>query len=421
MRPGSRLVRVVLLAYDRSMIRTLLTAALLTTPAFAAPNKALLAAATNAAPAVTPTLKALVEIETGTGDADGMAAMGSYLETRFRTLGATVERVKPAGTTKGDIIVARLKGTGKSNLMLIGHMDTVYQDGALAKSPFRIEDNKAYGPGIADDKGGIAVILHALPLLKPRDFGTITIAINTDEEVGSPGSGAIITDLARGKDAVLSFEPTYIPEGTVTGTSGTAFVIATITGKAAHAGNAPEQGVNALVEAASVIDRTKDLDQGRGKLRFNWTVISQDPAGVRNIIPDNIMMVGDLRVPDDAARGAFAAEIARRVATPTVPGAKVTIEVRPGRPPYTADAGSMALINRAVAIYADIGETLNIAPGRMGGGTDAGFAARAGVPVVEALGLPGFGYHSSAAEYVHLDAVPRRLYLTAELIRQLGQ
>jgi glutamate carboxypeptidase len=81
----------------------------------------------------------------------------------------------------------------------------------------------------------------------------------------------------------------------------------------------------------------------------------------------------------------------------------------------------MALINRAVAIYADIGETLNIAPGRMGGGTDAGFAARAGVPVVEALGLPGFGYHSSAAEYVHLDAVPRRLYLTAELIRQLGQ
>jgi glutamate carboxypeptidase len=404
------------------MIRTaLLAATLLAAPAVAASDKALLAAAGAEAPRVTGTLEQLVNIETGSTDAEGMAAMVNYLEGRFKALGATVERITPKGDAKGDIIVATLKGTGTSNLLMIGHMDTVYLRGALAKAPFRVEDGKAFGPGIADDKGGIAVILHALPLLKPADFGTITVAINTDEEVGSLGSGAAITDLARGKQAVLSFEPTYIPEATVTGTSGTAFVVATITGKAAHAGNAPEQGVNALVEAAAVIEKTKDLDQGRGKLRFNWTVINQDPAGVRNIIPDSIMMVGDLRIPDDAERDAFAAEIARRVATPTVPGAKVEVKVIPGRPPYTADAASMALIKRAAAIYADIGQTLTIVPGRMGGGTDAGYAARAGVPVIEALGLPGFGYHSKAAEYVYLDAVPRRLYLTAELIRQLGR
>lgn len=403
------------------MIRTLLLAtALIATPALAKADKQLLAAANAAAPAVTPTLKALVEIETGSTDAEGMVAMGNYLEGRFKALGATVERIKPTGNAQGDIIVATLKGTGKSNLLLIGHMDTVYLHGALAKAPFRVEDGKAFGPGIADDKGGLAVILHALPLLNKSDFGTLTIAINTDEEVGSLGSGAAITELARGKQAVLSFEPTYIPEATVTGTSGTAFVVATITGKAAHAGNAPEQGINALVEAANVIEKTRDLDQGKGKLRFNWTVINQDPPGVRNIIPDTIMMVGDLRIPDDAARDAFAAEIARRVATPTVPGAKVEIKVIPGRPPYTADAASMALIERAAAIYADIGEKLVIAPGRMGGGTDAGYAQRAGVPVIEALGLPGFGYHSKAAEYVYLEAVPRRLYLAAELMRQLN-
>jgi glutamate carboxypeptidase len=404
------------------MIRAaLLTATLLAAPAIAAPNKPLLAAAGAEAPRVTSTLEQLVNIETGSTDAEGMVAMANYLEGRFKALGATVERIKPTGNAKGDIIVATLKGTGTSNLLMIGHMDTVYLHGALAKSPFRVEDGKAFGPGIADDKGGLAVILHALPLLKPADFGTITVAINTDEEVGSLGSGAAITELARGKQAVLSFEPTYIPEATVTGTSGTAFVVATITGKAAHAGNAPEQGINALVEAAAVIEKTRDLDQGKGKLRFNWTVINQDPAGVRNIIPDSIMMVGDLRIPDDAEREAFAAEIARRVATPTVPGAKVEVKVIPGRPPYTADAASMALIKRAAAIYADIGQTLTIIPGRMGGGTDAGYAARAGVPVIEALGLPGFGYHSKAAEYVYLDAVPRRLYLAAELIRQLGR
>jgi glutamate carboxypeptidase len=402
------------------MIRTaLLATALLATPLMAAPNKPLLSAATTEAPRVTATLEQLVNIETGTGDAAGMAAMADYLEGRLKALGATVERVKPKGETKGDIIVARLQGTGKSNLLLIGHMDTVYQRGALAKAPFHVADGKAYGPGIADDKGGLAVILHALPLLKPRDFGTITVAINTDEEVGSPGSGAIITELARGKQAVLSFEPTYIPEGTVTGTSGTAFVIATITGKASHAGNAPEQGINALVEAASVIEKTRDLDQGKGKLRFNWTVVSQTPPGVRNIIPDNITLTGDLRISTDAERETFAAEIARRVATPTVPGAKVEVKVIPGRPPYTADAASRALIDRGVAIYGDIGEKLLVGP-RMGGGTDAGYAARAGVPVIEALGLPGYGYHSSAAEYVFLETVPRRLYLTAELIRQLG-
>ncbi|MBC7521172.1 MAG: M20/M25/M40 family metallo-hydrolase [Sandarakinorhabdus sp.] len=398
----------------------LLAVVLLASPATAAPDKALLAAATAQAPAVTATLQQLVEIESGTSDAEGITALGNYLEGRFKALGATVERIKPTGNAKGDIITATLKGTGKSNLLLIGHMDTVYLHGALAKAPFHVADGKAYGPGIADDKGGLAVILHALPLLKPSDFGTITVSINTDEEAGSLGSGAIITELARGKDAVLSFEPTYVPEGTVTGTSGTAFVVATVTGKAAHAGNAPEQGINALVEAASVIERTKDLDQGPGKLRFNWTVVTQDPQGVRNIIPDTIVLTGDLRISTDAEREGFAAEIARRVAVPAVPGAVVTVKVIPGRPGYTADAASRALIDRAVAIYAGIGQKLLVGP-RMGGGTDAGYAQRAGVPIIEALGLPGFGYHSKAAEYVHLDAVPRRLYLTAELIKQLGR
>ncbi|MFZ4689682.1 MAG: glutamate carboxypeptidase [Polymorphobacter sp.] len=403
------------------MIRTsLLAIVLLASPAIAAPDKALLAAATAAAPAVTPTLQQLVEIETGTTDAEGMAAMGNYLEGRFKALGASVERIKPTGNAKGDIIVAKLQGTGKSNLLLIGHMDTVYLRGALAKAPFRVEDSKAYGPGIADDKGGLAVILHALPLLKKSDFGTITVAINTDEEMSSSGSGAIITELSRGKQAVLSFEPTAIPEGTITGTSSSQPIIVTITGKAAHAGNAPEQGINALVEAASVIEKTRDLDQGPGKLRFNWTVVKQDSPGVINIIPDTIVLTGDLRISTDAERDAFVAEITRRLAMPTVSGAKVEVKVILGRPVYTADAASMALINRAVAIYGDIGQKLAVLP-RVGGGSDAGYAQRAGVPVIEALGLPGFGYHSKAAEYVYLDAVPRRLYLAAELIRQLNK
>ncbi len=401
-------------------------AALLAAPAMAAPGKPdarLLAAATAQAPALLATLEKLVSIESGSGDADGLAAAGALIEAELRALGATTTHVKPLPGTAGDIIVGRMTGTGRGKLLLIGHMDTVYQRGALARAPFHVEDSpqgrRAYGPGIADDKGGVAVILHALQLVKPGDYGSITVSINTDEEKGSVGSGAIVTDLARGQDAVLSFEPTGLPEALWRGTSGTNTVTVTIKGKPAHAGMAPEQGFNALVEAAHVIETTKDLDAGPGKLRFNWTIVTQD-RGVRNIIPDNIVLVGDLRTASAAQFEGFKAEITRRLAGPSLTGATITTDVRVNRPPFTATPASDALIARAGAIYATLGTTLAIEP-RSGGGTDAGYAALAGVPVIEALGLPGFGYHTGSAEYVYLEAVPHRLYLAAELIRQLGR
>jgi glutamate carboxypeptidase len=406
--------------------RILALATALAAPAVAAPQKPdakLLAAATAQAPALLATLEKLVTIESGSGDAEGLAAAGALIEGELKALGAATEHVKPLPGTAGDIIVGRLTGTGHGKLLLIGHMDTVYQRGALARAPFHIADSpegrRAYGPGIADDKGGVAVILHTLRLLKPADYGSITVSINTDEEKGSIGSGAIVTDLARGKDAVLSFEPTTLPEALLRGTSGTNTVTVTIAGKAAHAGEAPEQGFNALVEAAHVIEVTKNLDEGPGSLRFNWTVVAQE-RGVRNVIPDNVVLTGDLRTSSSAQFDAFKAEITRRLSGPSLTGATVTTQVRINRPPFTATPASDALIARAVAIYATLGTTLVVQP-RSGGGTDAGYAALAGVPVLEALGLPGFGYHSGAAEYVYLGAVPRRLYLAAALIRQLGR
>jgi glutamate carboxypeptidase len=401
-------------------------AAAIAAPATAAPAKPdakLLAAATAQAPALLATLEKLVAIESGSGDAEGLAATGALIEAELKALGAATEHVKPLAGIAGDIIIGRLTGTGRGKLLLIGHMDTVYQRGALARAPFHIEASpqgrRAYGPGIADDKGGVAVILHALRLVKPADYAAITVSINTDEEKGSIGSGAIITDLARGQDAVLSFEPTTLPEALVRGTSGTNTVTVTITGKAAHAGAAPEQGFNALVEAAHVIETTKGLDEGPGKLRFNWTIVAQE-RGVRNIIPDNVVLTGDLRTSSSPQFDAFKTEITRRLAGPSLTGATVITDVRVNRPPFSATPASDALIDRAAAIYATLGTTLAIEP-RTGGGTDAGYAAIAGVPVIESLGLPGFGYHTGAAEYVYLDAVPRRLYLAAELIRQLGR
>lgn len=251
----------------------LLAAGWLASPWAHARDEALLQAATAEQPAVVKTLERLVNIETGTGDTEGMAAMVDLLEGELKALGATVTRHKPVGPVAGENLVARLAGTGQRRILLMAHMDTVYPRGTLARAPFRIDGARAFGPGIADDKGDIAVILHTLKLLKARgftDFASIGVLFNTDEERGSAGSAALIEATAREHDVVLSFEPTVaIREMMVRATSGVATVRATIRGRASHACAAPEQGVNAMVEAADFILRTLDLDDARRAFRFN--------------------------------------------------------------------------------------------------------------------------------------------------------
>jgi glutamate carboxypeptidase len=401
-------------------------ALMLAQPALAV-DKALLTAATAEQPATVKTLERLVNVETGTGDAVGMAEMATLLERELQALGFVVERSPAVGERNGvkvvgDNIVGRMTGKGGKSLLLQAHMDTVYARGKLATAPFRIDGDKAYGPGIADAKSGIAVILHSLKLLKARRFdrfGTITVLFNVDEEQGSIGSRDLIMAEAAKADYVLSFEPTSItPEGMTFGTSGIGSVVATITGRSAHAGAAPEQGVNAMVEAADLVLRTLDLDQGPGGLRFNWTV--ERAGDVSNIVPDKAVVQADVRYPTNALYDAFLADLKMRVAKQKLPDAKIELVTDPGRPAFVANDGGKALIAKAVGIYKDLGHGLMTAP-ITGGGTDAAYAAKSGKPVVEALGLPGFGYHTTFAEYVNLEAIPRRLYLAAQMIMDLAQ
>ena len=390
-------------------------------------DDALLAAATAEAPATLATLERLVNIETGTDDAVGMAEMSDLLERELQSLGLTVTRhpttgARVGGASVGENIVGRLEGGGGKRLLLMAHMDTVYTRGSLALAPFRVEGNRAYGPGIADAKSGIAVILHALKLLQARgfqDFGSVTVIFNTDEEQGSAGSSALIEKLAGESNVILSFEPTSSdPEGLTYGTSGIGSVVATVHGRSAHAGVAPEQGANALVEAAGFVLRTVDLDQGPGKQRFNWTVANA--GGVRNIVPDSATLEADVRYPTNAAFDALVHDINARASKPGVEGTRIDIVTDPGRPAFTADEASRALVAKAVEIYKRLGHDLFVVP-IIGGGTDAAFAARSGNPVIEALGLPGFGFHTNDDEYVLVDAIPRRLYLATQMIMDVAQ
>lgn len=390
-------------------------------------DDALLAAATAEQPATLSTLERLVKIETGTGDKLGMAQMSELLEAELKALGAVVTRHAAVGERQGvkvigDNVVGRLQGKGGKKLLLMAHMDTVYERGTLARTPYRVDGNKAYGPGIGDAKSGIAVVLHSLRLLKQRGFadhGTITVLFNTDEEQGSVGSRELIQALAKEADFVLSYEPTYAAkEVTTLGTSGIGRIDVTIKGRAAHAGANPEQGVNALVELADFVLRTLDLDQGPGGLRLNWT-LSQS-GKVANIVPDTATLVGDVRYPTNAAWAALLEQLDARAAKKRLPDAEIAIKSDPGRPAFTAEEGGRRMVQKAVDIYKSLGFALAVVP-IIGGGTDAAYAGLSGKPVMDGLGLPGFGYHANVGEWVSVDAIPRRLYLSAQMIMDLAQ
>ena len=385
-------------------------------------DESLLAQATREQSAVVKTLERLVGIETGSGYAEGLGQMADFLEAELKGLGASVTRQKPAADVGGENVVGVIKGKGGKNLLLMAHMDTVYAKGTLEKSPFRMDGARAFGPGIADDKGGIAVILHTLRLLKARGFegfGQISVMFNSDEETGSLGSRDLIQSLARQHDYVLSFEPTVaIKEMLTLGTSGIANVEVKVRGRAAHAGAAPEQGVNALTEAADLILRTQDIDNKASDLRFNWTMARA--GSVPNVIPDEAVLLADVRYARNADLDAAIRKLEAAVAKKRLANSRIDISVKRGRPAFDASPASRRLVEKAVAIYRELGAELTVVE-RTGGGTDAAYAALDGTPVIEGLGLPGFGYHSNTAEYVMMDAIPRRLYLASRMIMDLSQ
>ncbi|EYS93716.1 glutamate carboxypeptidase [Cupriavidus sp. SK-4] len=416
------------------MKRTLLCAAIaLTLPfltsgcsdgiAAIAPNyESVYSAAANDQAGVIKTLEELVNIETGTGDAVGMPQMSQYLSNRLESLGATVTRHPAEAGVVGENVVGTIKGTGGKNILLIAHMDTVYLRGALATAPFRVEGDRAYGAGIADCKGGIALILHTLGIFKAnnfKNFGTITVMFNTDEEKGSVGSRTLIQSLAANSDYVLSYEPSGEKEAFGLGTSGIAYVEAQIGGRAAHAGAAPELGVNALTEAADLILRTQDIDNKPKEIRFNWTMAKAGTAN--NVIPAAATVNADVRYGHLEDIDAVKQMLDERAARKLLPESQIQINLTRGRPPFNATADGRQLAEKAAAISSEAGGTIVINEGRSGGGTDAAYAALSGKPVLESMGLPGANYHTNAAEYVRIDTIPRRLYMSTRMVMDLGQ
>ncbi len=405
----------------------LLLAALAISAIAHAADERLLAAARAAQPAVIDSLREMVMMESGSQDAAGLKSMADYVEARLRALGASTERTK-AGIGPGEMVKGTFAGTGKRNFLLIAHMDTVYGKGILATEPYRQDGNKLYGPGIADDKGGIAVILHSLAILRDagwKDHARLTVLFNPDEEIGSIGSGETIAALGDAHDVVLSYEPTAAKavakeEGVLLMAAGVAQARLAVQGVASHAGAAPEQGRNALIELSYQLLQTQDVAKGIAGAQLNWTTV--EPITTRNQIPDRAVAGGDVRLlAPDAADKLLAALRTKVAESRRVPDTETSATLQIMRPPYVAGTKGMALATKAQAIYAELdGRKLLLHPST-GGGTDAGFAGRSGkAAVLESLGLAGWGYHAKN-EYIEIDSIVPRLYLTTRLLSDLAR
>ena len=363
-------------------------------------------------------LQTLVDIDSGSGEVEGGQAIADTLQVQLTKLGAHVERVSAEAPGLPDNLVATVTGTGKGRILIIAHSDTVFEKGEAAKRPFSISGDTATGAGVMDEKGGVAAAVMALKVLKSlnyRNFKSITLLVETSEELGSTGTRKLIDRLLQGADLELNMEPEEKDTVTVWRKSSGSLVL-TVTGRAAHAGMDPEKGRNAAEELISQVRRLDQAFPRSGdQITVNLTLMN---AGSRsNIIPAEATgtlnvrgrTMDDMKSVESAAR-AFAA-------SPTVPDTTVKVDFSLAFPPLVQNPRVMAIAMRARDIQGEIGRPLNF--GGNGGASESALADAAGVPALDGLGSTGSGAHTPH-ETLDLASVKPRLYLLVRLLETYG-
>jgi glutamate carboxypeptidase len=355
------------------------------------------------------TIEALVRLESPSTNPDALARCAAELARRIQAIGGMVERL-PGGHVR-----AAVQGDGRRPVMLLGHFDTVWEIGTLARMPLVERDGRLHGPGVFDMKSGIGVALLALRAVRAAGIShpPVTLLWTADEETGSATSRAVIEAEAARSAAVLVLEPSLPGGAAKTRRKGCGEFEVVIHGVAAHAGIDPTKGVSAIHELAcqiGVITALQDLSRG---VTVNVGVVS---GGTRpNVVAEEARATVDVRVPTMAD----AAHIEQRMAslTPALPGARVEVRGGVSRPPLERTPAVLGLYQAAREVARELGRDLG--EGATGGGSDGNFTAALGVPTLDGLGPEGDGAHA-AHEHVVLADLPWRAALIAGLILRVG-
>lgn len=357
-------------------------------------------------------IEELVACESPTTDKTAVDACGRQLARRLSSLGGRVERFPRANA--GDHLLAEF-GYGTRQVLLLGHLDTVWPLGELARRPLRRKGNLLYGPGVFDMKAGLALAMQAVRALAASCAGLpgrVTLLLTSDEETGSATSRTLIENEARRSAAVLVLEPP-LPGGALkTMRKGCGEFVLRISGRPAHAGIEPEHGASAIHELARQILAIEALAEPARGLTLNVGVVR---GGTRtNVVAAEAEAVIDVRVSSmaDATR----INESLHALTPQLRG--TTIEVSGGidRPPFERTPAVTSLFRQARGVAQDLGRELG--EGATGGGSDGNLTAAIGVPTLDGLGAIGGGAHA-LDEHVDVSELPWRAALLAGLIRRL--
>jgi glutamate carboxypeptidase len=358
------------------------------------------------------TIEALVRLESPTTDKEAVDRCGAELASRLEAIGGRVTKLPRVN--RGDHLLAEF-GCGASQLLLLGHFDTVWPLGQLERMPLRRENGRLHGPGIFDMKAGIAIAMLAARALFENGVTPshrIVMLWTTDEEIGSGSSRSAIEEEARRSDAVLVLEPS-LPGGAVkTARKGCGGYEVIVKGVSAHAGIEPQKGASAVHELAHQIlriDALQDLPRG---ISVNVVQVS---GGLRsNVIPDEARAIVDVRVPTADAAAAVSAAFAQL--QPVDPRTTVTAVGGFDRPPLERTEAVGRLYAQAREIAGALG--VDLLEGGTGGGSDGNFTAALGVPTLDGLGAIGDGAHA-LHEHVEIERLPDRAALVAGLLARL--
>ncbi|MBV9956047.1 MAG: M20/M25/M40 family metallo-hydrolase [Pseudolabrys sp.] len=359
----------------------------------------------------------LVTVDSPSHYGPGIAQVGTIVEQAMRDLGGEVEVVK-ARVGPGNNLVGRWQGRGHRKILLLGHMDTVFKQDTTKTTPFRIDDKRAYGPGVLDDKGGIALALMSIRLLqelKFDDYGSVTLLATTDEEMRSLGSRDLILELGKAHDYAFVLEFGTPDDKVTTWRKGVGYLMVEVTGKAAHAGADSAQGCNAAIELAHQMLELSTLSDKEKETSVNFTIVQAGERG--NIIPEKARAQADVRVlyPDEFDR--LDRDVSRIASKSFLPCSRVEARVERGRPPFPSNRDTNALISKAQSIYREIG--LDLGAEGSGGGTDGNYTASVGTATLDALGPVGGGAHT-LNEYIELERIAPRIYLLARLMMEVS-
>ena len=366
-------------------------------------------------------LETMVNVDCGSYTPAGVNAIADLCETRFHANGWDVERrthmADADGPQLGDLVIGRLHGADGPNVLLVGHMDTVFDDGTVAERPFRIDGDIARGPGVSDMKGGLLAGFVATEVLQEAGFdgfGTITYVCNPDEEIGSPFSGPVIRELALRHDAALVLEGARANGDIVSARKGITDYRIVISGRAAHAGVEPEKGRSAVLEAAHAIVALQALNGRWPDVTVNVGVVR---GGTRtNVVAERCEIHVDLRSPELETLEAAEAEIERICGDHVVPDVSADVVANSWHRPMEKKDGSVRLVDIAVGVAGELGFGLRDAA--TGGASDANTTSAAGTPTIDGLGPVGGDDHAPA-EWIDLTSVVPRIAMLAGIISRI--